>query len=277
LLDVSVAPIEPMRPGGDVPAAIRLGPGGQGANLAVRLARLGVATRLACGLADDAVGRLLRQALEDDGVEVLAAAVPSTGAVAVLIDRGERTMLSQRAPFADLVDVASLVAGASWLAISGYVLLEEGALDLARRCAALDVRRAVLGCDVPAERITDWRAAVSAARPDILFLNADEAHALAGVTDVDALVVVTERGGVRATGPGVAVQLEGAPDAGAAVDTTGAGDAFAAAVLAHIGARWPVDGAALRAALAAGIAAARRVVGVAGAQGAVEGERVAAR
>jgi sugar/nucleoside kinase (ribokinase family) len=186
-------------------------------------------------------------------------------------------MLSQRAPFAHVVDVASLVAGASWLAISGYVLLEEGSLDLARRCAAVDVRRAVLGCDVPAERIAHWRAAVSAARPDMLFLNADEAEALGGATDLGALVVVTGRDGVRATGPGVAVELDGAPAAGAPVDTTGAGDALAAAVIAHIGAQWPVDDEALRAALAAGIAAARRVVGVPGAQGVVEGERGAAR
>ena len=41
-LDVTVAPAEPMRHGGDVAAAIRLAPGGQGANVAVRLARRAV-------------------------------------------------------------------------------------------------------------------------------------------------------------------------------------------------------------------------------------------
>ena len=75
LLDVSLDPVEPMRRGGDVPATVRLAPGGQGANLAVRLARRGVRARLACGLGDDPVGRLLREGLEAEGVEVLAASV----------------------------------------------------------------------------------------------------------------------------------------------------------------------------------------------------------
>lgn len=277
LLDVSLTPTEPMRRGGDVPAAVRLGPGGQGANIAVRLSRLGVRARLACGLADDAVGRLLRDALDAEGVEVLAGSVPASGAVAVVVEGGERTMLSQRAPFTSALDVASLAAGAGWLAISGYALLEDDALEMAQRCGALGVRRAVLGCDVPSGRLAHWLAVLAAARPDLVILNGDEATALPNGADLDALVVVTGRDGVRATRQGVGVAVAAAPAAGVAVDSTGAGDAFAAALIAELGERWPPDEGVLRAALASALAAARRVVGVAGAQGVVDGERVAPR
>jgi sugar/nucleoside kinase (ribokinase family) len=58
-LDIVVAQSGPRREGSDVPAKIRIGPGGQAANVAVRLARLGAGAALVAPLADDAAGRLL--------------------------------------------------------------------------------------------------------------------------------------------------------------------------------------------------------------------------
>ena len=46
LLDVTVASSGPIVRGGDEPARIELGPGGQAANVAVRLARGGASVRL---------------------------------------------------------------------------------------------------------------------------------------------------------------------------------------------------------------------------------------
>jgi sugar/nucleoside kinase (ribokinase family) len=127
LLDVLAVPAEPMRPGADVPAAVRAAPGGQGSNLAVRLARRNVDVELVCALGDDAVGRLLHETLAADGVRVRAVPADATGAVIVLVDAaGERTMLSQRVPLAPrLADAPSVTA--DWLVVSGYLLLEPGA------------------------------------------------------------------------------------------------------------------------------------------------------
>ena len=91
----------PMRPGGDVPAAIRLEPGGQGANVAVRLARRGLAVSPCLRPRPTTrPGRMLRAALGADGVELRRPlAAERTGTVVVAPRcRGERTMLSQRVP-----------------------------------------------------------------------------------------------------------------------------------------------------------------------------------
>jgi sugar/nucleoside kinase (ribokinase family) len=274
LLDVTVTPHEPMRPGGDAPAGIRLAPGGQGANVAVRLARRGVDARLACGLADDLAGELLGRSLRAEGVTVVPVAVAASGTVAVLVeDAGERTMLSQRAAFVAGVDVQGVASGAAWLVVSGYALLEDGATHFAARCAALDVRRAVLGCDVGPARVGEWRDAVLATRPNLVILNRDEEGHLGDVRPPDALVIVTQRERVAASGCGLDVTVD-VPPAVASVDTTGAGDAFAAAILAELGASWPPGEPSLRRAIEAGAAAARAVVAVHGAQGRVDGERV---
>jgi len=288
LLDVTLVPTEPIRPGGDVPATVRLGAGGQGANLAVRLARRGAAARLACGLGADVAGRLLREALDADGVVVLAVAVPATGAVAVLLGAGgERTMLSQRAPFVDGVDLEGVVVDADWLAVSGYALLEPGAVQFARRCATLPVRLAVLGCDLPASRVVDWRETLAAARPHLVVLNAREAADLGpdhggGATpgaaladELGALVVVTAPGAVTAAGLGLRLVVDAPSGGPVPADTTGAGDAFAAALIVALGATWPPVEDQVRVALSAAVGVAREVVGVHGAQASVPGERVA--
>lgn len=287
VLDVTLEPSEPMRPGGDVPATVRAAPGGQGANVAVRLARRGATARLACALGDDAAGRLLRAALEADRVRVDATSTAATGAVAILLGPGgERTMLSHRVPVLPDVDLARLTDGADWLAISGYALLEDGALDFATRCAAQPPRRAILGCALPQGRLEDWRAAAGAAEADLVILNADEARALAASDDDDvealagalapelgAVVIVTGPRNAAAAGHDVRITVAPATDGAAAVDTTGAGDAFAAAVIAGLGVEWRPDVAALRTAMTVALSIAREVVGVAGAQGRVASER----
>ena len=287
LLDVMLEPAERIRPGGDVPAAVRVGPGGQGANVAVRLARRGATARLGCALGDDVAGRLVREALEADGVRVDSSSAPATGAVAILLGpAGERSMLSQRVPVLPGIDLPRLVDGAAWLVISGYALLDEGAAEFAARCAALPVRRAVLGCAIPDGRLGDWRAAATGAHADLVILNVDEARALAPpeaddvaalaaalAPELGAVVIVTGPRGASAAGHGLRITLAPATDTTGAVDTTGAGDAFAASVVAGLGDVWPADEGALRAAISDGLSMASQVVRVAGAQGRVATER----
>lgn len=284
VLDVHVSPASTVRPGADIPAAIGLHPGGQGANLAVRLARRGVPVRLACALGDDAAGMLVRRALVDEGVELRAARVPATGSVVVIVGgRGERTMLSQRVPILGGVDLQSAWQGATWLVVSGYLLLERDLSPIAAAGAA-PARRAVLGCSLEPGQATAWMTALGSLRPGLLVLNRQEAALLdPGAEDAGSLarglarrlmavVVVTDAGGASAA-IGEAVVRVAAPRAAAASDTTGAGDAFAGALLAELVAEpWPPSPEAASAAMAVASRLATAVTRTIGAQGRVAGE-----
>jgi ribokinase len=270
-LDVTVAPTEAMRHGGDVAAAIRLAPGGQGANVAVRLARRGVDVDLVCGMATDPAAMILLAALAADGVRVTAAPVDGTPTVIIhLDDAGERSMLSHRRPFAASA-VPAVAPNATWVVVSGYLLLEPEAQAFAASLARHTGRRVLLGCSVPAPAIDAWRAAAAALRPDLAILNRDEAAA-AG-EGLAPGVVVTDADGASATIDGVTVELHhSALDA--ATDSTGAGDAFAAALVACLADRpWPPDRDALTAAMTDALALAAAVAHSAGAQARVAGER----
>ena len=277
VLDVRVAPSQPMRPDADVPATIRLGPGGQGANLAVRLARRRVDVRLRCALGTDAAGDLLRSAMEREGVTLDVAEAPVTGSVVVLVgDDGRRTMLSQRLP---LLGSSVSASDAAWLVVSGYALLEPNALELGAQ--ALPDRRVVIGCALGPAQAAGWRAALRALAPTLLVVNADEADVLSGgATDpaadlahaFGALAVVTTASGASAAVGDVSVSVSHAPVA--AIDTTGAGDAFAAALIAELRtATWPAAREALERALTVANALAAAVTLVPGAQARVAGER----
>ncbi len=268
LLDVHADPAEPIRPGADVPARIRLEPGGQGANVAVRLARRGVAVQLLTALGDDAGGRMVRDALAADGVDVRSVAATLTGMVVVLRGPvGERTMLSQRPTYAAAASKV-LPLDAAWLVISGYCLLEPAADALVGTAAASPARRALIGCSVPEPLLDRWRELATSLRPDLLVLNEDEAAALGPLAAIRA-VGVTDARGARLT-IGEATYRAEVPAGPPAIDTTGAGDAFAASLLAGIH-RWPPDRPGE--VLAAAVDAAASVARVRGAQARVPGER----
>ncbi|MGZ8564215.1 MAG: carbohydrate kinase family protein, partial [Candidatus Limnocylindria bacterium] len=229
LLDVLAVSTEPMRPGADVPAALRVAPGGQGANLAVRLARRGVDVELVCATGDDAAGRLLRETLAADGVRVRAVPADATGAVIVLVDAsGDRTMLSQRVPLAARLATAPSVA-ADWLVVSGYLLLEPGAGRMAAALRGWAPRRMLVGCAVPDASLEEWQRVARALEPDVVVLNRDEADRVPSL--LGDRLVVTESGGATAR-IGEVRGTVATPAGPPASDTTGAGDAFAGAFLA---------------------------------------------
>jgi sugar/nucleoside kinase (ribokinase family) len=269
LLDVLAVPSQPIRPGSDVPGAVKLAPGGQGANLAVRLARRGVAVDLVGALADDAAGRLLREVIAADGVRMRPLAADATGAVIVLVDAaGERTMLSQRVPLAPRLADASPVT-ADWVVVSGYLLLEPEAGRLAAALRGWAPRRMLVGCAVPDPLLDTWQRVARELEPDVVVLNRDEAERVPRLAG-DQLVV-TETGGATAVIGEVRATV--ATSAGPpAIDTTGAGDAFAAAFLAELLDAWPPDEEALCRALEAGASSGAAATRVAGAQGRIPGE-----
>ncbi|MEO8246105.1 MAG: carbohydrate kinase family protein [Chloroflexota bacterium] len=281
LLDVLARPAAPLMAAGDVTATVSLRPGGQGANVGVRLARRGVSVRLLSALANDTAGQMLRGILAGEGIQLAEIPVEASGSVVVLIDAaGERTMLSQRAPFAHLVGGELLAPPASWIVVSGYLLLEPDAGGLVRLLAAATTPIAILGCALPdTGRAATWGARVRDAGASLVILNAAEARALLEIgrgaptgteatlapalaTLLGALVVVTGPMGAAAAEPGGQdTRVEPASGAGPIVDTTGAGDAFSAAVIASL-----ARGEQLAAALTAGVTLAAAVARVEGAQ-----------
>ncbi|HEX7171942.1 MAG TPA: PfkB family carbohydrate kinase [Candidatus Limnocylindria bacterium] len=270
ILDVHVRPAMPMEMGADVPAAIRLSPGGQGANLAVRLARQGLDVTLACALADDAAGDILRTALDADGVTRSEAVAEVSGVVVVLGgDGGERSMLSDRAPLGLRANLA--IGLDAWLVVSGYTLLQEDGPPLAQPLTVHPGRRILVGCAVPDHLIDRWRAGLAIVRPDLVVANRAEADRLLPGLDLPGLAITDATGAEARIG---AVRARADVPAGpAAVDTTGAGDGFAAGLLAGLaGAPWPPTEPVLRDAVARGVALATAVARQPGAQARVPGE-----
>jgi ribokinase len=281
-LDIHVVPTEPMRPGGDVPAAISLAPGGQGANVAVRLARRRVHVRLVCSLASDHAGAILRERLIAEGLDLVDLASGATGIVLVLREAdGERTMLSHRSP----LPAADVLGAPDWLVVSGYALAEWAPAIAAR---ARDARRVVLGRSLDVAAAPAWTDAAISIAPHLVILNADEATVLAGTSGppaalsnaisvrFGAMVIVTHIDGAGATIDGRAIEVPSVRGDEPVLDTTGAGDAFAAAVVAELtDDGWPPAPDGLARAMAAGMTLASAVTRVAGAQGLVAGEPAA--
>jgi sugar/nucleoside kinase (ribokinase family) len=263
-VDVVVAPDAPVVTGADVPARIRTCAGGAGANTAAWLARLGADVTLVGRVGDDAAARAAEADLRAGGVRPVLAVDPQlpTCTVVVLLEAGERTMLSDRGAAARLspADLPPL-DGADHLHLSGYVLLD--ASSRAAGLAALAAARAAgLTTSVDPQvaaglaPVRDWVRGV-----DLLLPNKDELAALGApataLLDVVGAVAVTEgaagarwvdrRGTWRVSAPAVEV-----------VDATGAGDAFDAGLLvAWLSGAGPAR--ALRAGCAAGAAAVRAV------------------
>ncbi len=273
--DIVVRPEGPIMPGADRRAAIRMLPGGSGANQAAWLADHGARPVFAgrVGATDLAQQSAM---LAAHGVEPALAADPAlpTGTIVTLVSPdGERSFLTDRGANhnlcrADLPD--RLLDGVQFVHVSGYALFGPGP-----RAAVLDVLAEAARRRIPysvdpsstsfieeagAQSFIDW---TSGAR--VCFPNAAEAALLAGTLDPDAQLdaltqiydlVLIKRGGAGAVAGAADGPRWSAPaPAVAAIDTTGAGDAFCGAFLAA----WLSDGA-VEPALAAAVQAGARAV-----------------
>ncbi|MDH4335297.1 MAG: carbohydrate kinase family protein [Chloroflexota bacterium] len=285
-LDVTVRPGAPPHPGGDVPASVELGPGGQGANVAVRLARLGVSVSLAAPVADDVTGRILRSSLAAEDVQLHALDAARSATVVALLDTdGERAMLSDRVTI-DPAAASRASVGADWVHCSAYALADDATGDaLASRLGDLAVAAPVSvgGGSLPpdpalAARV---RARLAASGAALLVFSRDEAASLLG-TRVESLAAGAAA--LHAAFPGTWAIVTGGADGSAAagpvealsvpgrrvetVDATGAGDAYAAGLIAALlHEPWPPAADAVRRAMLAATELGAQTAGVLGAQG----------
>jgi sugar/nucleoside kinase (ribokinase family) len=233
-LDVVVRLAGPVSVGGDTDAEIRLGPGGQGANVAAWSAALGARARLIAKRGADEAGRLAHAGLDARGVEVLGPAEGRNGVICALVSSdGERSMASDRAAGAELRTEEieePWLEGCNHLFVSGYALMREPAraaafhaVEVARHADAtvsVDLASWSAIRDVGGER---FRSLVVKLGPDVVFANEEEERIVGGaLPGVHWILKRGSRGCSFGGDERPALPVE------RVVDTTGAGDALAA-------------------------------------------------
>jgi ribokinase len=232
-LDVIVRLTGPVAPGGDTDAEIRVGPGGQAANVAAWASELGAHARFVGKTGADDAGELVRGRLAAYGVKIAGPVVGRNGSICALVSPGgERSMAADRGTAREL---RSDELDPDWFAcdhlhVSGYALMVEPVRGAALR--AVDLARAH-GARISVD-LASWSAirdsgvdafvrAVRDVRPDVVFANEDEEEVVGRAT-LDATWIL-KRGARGCSFDGVerdALPVEGV------VDSTGAGDALAA-------------------------------------------------
>ena len=231
ILDVVVLPDRPLVADGDTPAAIRVGAGGQAANVAAWASALGAHSRLICARGTDGGSTLAAAELASHGVEIGGLLVDGRGGAVVSVRNahGERTMASDRG-VATMLGPSDLerpwLAACDVLHVSGYCLLRQPMADAAIEAARL-ARRVTVDLasahDIELLGPRTFAARVAALGPELAF--ATEAER-AAVPDLDTEWVIK----LGARGARFPEGEYPAPDV-AVLDTTGAGDALAAGYL----------------------------------------------
>jgi sugar/nucleoside kinase (ribokinase family) len=264
--DTVVIPSGPIRPDTDTASAIRSVAGGSAANTAAWLAALGadVAFVGAVNRADvDRHTALL------PGVDVhLQATDAATGAIIVLVQGADRSMLTDRGANAELdFDAIPDEVIRAHVHLTGHSMAASDGAAFARFLRRAKAAGATVSVSPGSVAYIDAlgaeRFAEVIAGADVLFASLVEGAALAGVSDpagiaarVDAATLVLTVGAEGVIVDGMQLPAVTAP---VAIDPTGAGDAFCAGFLAS----WISDRDAVAAARA-GTEVAARAVGVVG-------------
>lgn len=228
ILDVVAHLDGPLLEGDDRPARMRVGAGGQGANVAAWAAALGADSCFVGKRGADAAGELASRELAAYGVELAGPTEGRNGVVVSLATGGERSMASDRGS-AMLLEPSEL--DPAWfdcnrLHLSGYALLREPAALAALRAAELARSfGALVSIDLSSWSLIDEAvvARIRASAPDIVFATERERDVF-GALDT-AWVVKRGALGVNVGGvdyPALPTEV---------TDPTGAGDAFAAGFL----------------------------------------------
>ena len=244
--DVVVRLGGPVQLATDTAARIQRRRGGSAANVAAAAAEAGVPSRFIGQVGQDDLATILIAGLQRAGVDVRVRRAGRTGTVIALVDHeGERTMLTDRAACTELTepDPAWLDA-VTMLHVPLYSLVVEplatttsSLIDWTHRAnAVVSVDASSVGAMSAFGRDASV-ALLRAARPAVLFCNADEAAFLAPHHEPAAIgceATVVKRG----PDPASLILRDGATSLVPALvvagvtDTTGAGDAFAGGFLA---------------------------------------------
>jgi sugar/nucleoside kinase (ribokinase family) len=236
----------------------RLLVGGSASITACGAARLGVRVSLVGVVGDDTLGRFMLDSLDARGVDVggirIDPAMP-TG-VSVILSRGDDRAILTALGTIGAVRIDDVEVSARHVHVSSLGLQPELATELPALAEKVHAAGATLSVDPNQDPSGTWALDVSVV--DVVFPNAAEARALAGVDDVsEAAAVLAARGPlvVVTLGAAGALALDGerlvrasAPPV-EVVDSTGAGDSFAAGFLAA-----RLDGASVEHALRLGCA-----------------------
>ncbi|WP_102125800.1 carbohydrate kinase family protein [Deinococcus planocerae] len=255
--DVLAKPDTMLMAGGDTTGRLELSGGGSAANLAVWASRAGFPSAFVGKIGRDRFGELATAELEAEGVtgHLVLSDEHRTGVILALIDRrGQRAMLTGQGADWELLPgelPRDLLAGAGHLHLTAWSLFRDpprgAALEAARVAKA---GGATLSLDPGSFQMIgqmgreDFLEIVDAVPFDVIFPNADEAHAMSGCTDPDralgwlrgryphALVVLKlDEEGALLEGPGQPrTHVPATRDR--LIDATGAGDAFGGAFLA---------------------------------------------
>jgi ribokinase len=279
MTDVVVLLKERMADESDTSSQITVVPGGSASNVAVFLTRGGIATTLVGVVGDDDRGRALVAALTGAGVapQVGVVAQDRTGTVVSIVGTdGRRSMLTDRGANRTLDPARvpdDLFRPRHHLHLSGYEVIDDATRPAAKvlfdRAGAARMTRSVDCSSAAPLRRLGAPAFFEATRgAEVLFANGDEARALAGSTDPEAIADVLSphyATSIITLGSRGACLIEGgsptlfAPRDASVVDTTGAGDAFTGAFIAT----W-LRRADAQLAIGAGLDAAASIVRVAG-------------
>ena len=231
-LDVVVRLAGPIAVGGDTDAEIRVGPGGQAANVAAWTAELGAGARLIGKSGADDAGELVRGRLAAYGVEVVGPIEGRSGSICSLVSpEGDRSMAADRGAARELrpeeIDPEWL-AGCAHLHVSGYALMVEpvrsAALLTAELARAVGARVSLDLASWSAIRdsgVDAFREAARTLAPGVVFANEEEERV---VGPLDATWIL-KRG---AAGCSFGGDERSARPVERVLDTTGAGDALAA-------------------------------------------------
>lgn len=264
--DTVVIPSGTIRPDTDTASTIRRVAGGSAANTAAWLAALGADVTFVGAVNR---GDVERHAALLPGVDVhLQAVDAATGAIIVLVQGAERSMLTDRGANAELDFDAipdALIGG--HVHLTGHSMAASDGTAFARFLQRAKASGATVsvspGSVAYIEALGAERFAEVIAGADLLFASLVEGAALAGTAEPAEIAARIAAPTLVLTLGADGVIIEGehltAVSAPRAVDPTGAGDAFCAGFLA----RWVHDRNAVAAARA-GTEVAARAVGVVG-------------
>lgn len=239
--DIVVVPAGAIRVDTDTVSSIRQVPGGSAANTAAWLGSLGVDVALAACVGQDDLTRCTVELASHGVAPLLTTSTKPTGAIVVLVEGDNRSMLTSRGANADL-DLNAITRFDRHLHITGHTLAaaDPAAFQslIARAVAAGSTVSACPGSSAYVDDLGAETFLAAIAGATVLIASIGEGRALTGLADVaevaSALADLYPTVVLTLGGQGVLVDGVHVPAISASsVDPTGAGDAFTAGFLSE--------------------------------------------